>query len=85
MQYAAVAKAVAAVADDTPIRSLLRNRDFMARVEAIVPSCDERVALIVRRRDTAPTGVPPVAAADVSGGREAALHNEGDDHERRRA
>lgn len=85
MQYAAVAEAVAVVADDTPIRSLLRDRDFMARVEAVVPTCDERVALIARRRDTAPTGVPPVAAADVSGGREAALHNEGDDHERRRA
>ena len=79
MQYAAVTKAVAAVADDTPIRSLLRDRGFMARVEAVVPSCDERVALIARRRDTAPTGVPPVAAADVSGGREAALHNEGDE------
>jgi hypothetical protein len=79
MQYAAVAKAVAAVADDTPIRSLLHDRAFMARVEAVVPTCDERVALIARRQDTAPTGVPPVAAADVSGGREAALHNEGDD------
>jgi hypothetical protein len=79
MQYAAVAEAVVAVTDDAPIRSLLRDRDFMARVEAVVPTCDERVALIARRQDTAPTGVPPVAAADVSGGREAALHNEGDD------
>jgi hypothetical protein len=79
MQYAAVAEAVAVVADDTPIRSLLRDRDFMARVEAVVPTCDQRVAMIARRRDTAPTGVPPVAAADVSGGREAALHNEGDE------
>lgn len=79
MQYPEVAKAVAHIPYDAPLRSLLRDRDFMVRVEAAVPSREERVALIARRQHTAPPGVPTVAAEDVSGGREAALHDERDE------
>ena len=78
MNYAAVAEALAAVTDDAAIRPLLSDRAFMTRVEAVMPSMAER-AEIIASQHTAPTGVPPVAAADVSGGREAAIHDERDE------
>lgn len=64
MTLAAVADAVRYVPADAAIRPLVRNREFMARIEAVVPSLEERIALIVKQRAATAQPQQGVPAAD---------------------
>jgi hypothetical protein len=55
---AAVLELVARVPEDEPLRPLLRDPIFLARIEHAIPPASERAAAIAQIRNIAPPGVP---------------------------
>jgi len=72
---AAVLELVARVPEDEPLRPLLRDPIFLARIEHAIPPASERAAAIARIRNIAPPDVPANAVdgaqpQEVSNGRQ---------------